>query len=118
MALVTQPISRAARGPAGNPLPAPGSVERRRASLALANHARLDAAAVKRDIRTGRLTVQEALDDPRAGSVSALGLLRAMPMVGSTRARGMLRRAQVGENRKVRDMTGRELVALGVEARR
>jgi hypothetical protein len=88
-----------------------------RYSLALANQTRTAGAAVKREITAGKLTVPDALEDPRAGGLTALAVLMATPYVGPTRARQMLRRTRIGESRRVRHLTDRERAAVAQEAR-
>ena len=48
-------------------------------ALANANRIRLDAAQVKREVRAGVLAVTDAIHDPRAGSLTIDGLLKAQP---------------------------------------
>ncbi len=87
-------------------------------ALARANAARLDAVAVKHEIRDGGLTAADALYDPRAGAMTVAQLLRAQWRWGDQRVRRLLadvscwgprpRAIDVAETRRVRDLTDRE----------
>lgn len=78
-------------------------------ALGLANQARLDAVAIKAEIRTGQILVSVALEDPRAGVVPIGLLLIQQPKWGPDRVSRILARHFIGEHRRVRDLTTRQV---------
>ncbi len=88
-------------------------------ALELANAAKQDHAAVKREIASGGLSVADALTDPRAGSLTVLAVLVAQPGWGPSRARRALAATggrdgawSIAEDRRVRDLTDRQRWAV------
>ena len=88
-------------------------------ALRRGNQIRLAAVAVKREIREGRLTVAEAIADPRSGPVSVLDLLMAQRKWGRGRALGLLSAKaaadpanRISETRRVRELTERQKALL------
>lgn len=77
-------------------------------ALARANEVRLYQASVKQKIEAGDLSVEEALRDPRMGSMSIAGLLRAQKRWGYGRVRAFLRRVAISENRRIDALTPRQ----------
>lgn len=84
-------------------------------ALRTANRVRLGAAALKRALAAGEITLGEALDDPRAVSLELLALLMAQRRWGIQRARRTVRGASlrepvlhIPENKRVGDMTTRQ----------
>jgi hypothetical protein len=94
-------------------------------ALARANQVRFGHAALKREIRAGRLTALDALDDPRAERMRVETLLNAQPLVGKVRARrfledlDLLYKTRISPERQVRQLTQRQRRALAqaLEAR-
>lgn len=87
------------------------SPEQCRASLATANHVRLNGAALRREVRAG-LPLSDALYDPRAGSLTVYALLTARHGWGRARAMRILNAYHVSEGRRVRELTDRQRRAL------
>lgn len=79
-------------------------------ALALANQVRNDRAVVKRQVKSGELTVVEVLADPPVCcETMAVGeLLRAQRDWGPRRCRRLLSRASVSEIRRIGDLTERQ----------
>lgn len=78
----------------------------------------MEGMAVRREVASGELTVTEAMEDPRAGSLEILALLKALRSVGRELGLKYLRRAGVDpengrvipvpEKKRVRDLTQRQ----------
>lgn len=78
-------------------------------ALKRANEVRLGHSALKRDIHAGRVTVADALADPRVGgSITLADLLKAQRRWGTTRARKFLQRISIPENKRVDSLTARQ----------
>lgn len=65
------------------------------------------ALAVKREIKDG-LSIEAAINDPRAASLTAFEMLSAQPLWGEARVSDALRRAAVAPRKRVRDMPPRK----------
>lgn len=91
------------------------SPEQLQAARAAATEARRARAALKDDLKTGRLALPAALDRALADEVLAhvkvVDLLRALPRVGVKRADEIMERLGIAANRRVRGL-GRHQVAL------
>lgn len=77
-------------------------------ALQRANAVRVGIAAIRRELGAGAITVEEALADERAQSMTVFDVLRAQHRWGRTRTLGALRSVHVSENRRVRDLTDRQ----------
>lgn len=97
---------------------APEQAPQHLSALARANYVRLGHADVKREIGTGELTVQEALDDERTESMPVVVLLLSQHRWGAIKARAVLRGLCIGELRKVRDLTDRQKTLIAAACRR
>ena len=82
------------------------------AALAEANRIRFARADLKRDIRTGLVTLAEAFEHPDVGSMPALNLLKAQWRWGDMRARRTMRYLMMSEGRAVCSLTDRQKRAL------
>jgi hypothetical protein len=80
----------------------------RMAALRRANEARDGQTQIKRLIKSGRMTIDDAFDDPRAQSMAVLDLLMSRPRWGRKSALKVLTRRFISESRKVRDLTERQ----------
>lgn len=92
-----------------------GRHEQVMSALALANRARLAAADVKAEIRTGRLSVAAALEDERSGPLTLLELLTAQHRWGRDRVMRLLKAmaaaypaGRLSESKRVRELTARQ----------
>ncbi|PIE97807.1 MAG: 30S ribosomal protein S13 [Propionibacterium sp.] len=91
------------------------SPEQLQAARAAATQARRARAALKDDVKAGRLTMAAALDKAMANEVLAhvkvVDLLRSLPRVGVKRADEIMERLGIAQNRRVRGL-GRHQIAL------
>lgn len=78
-------------------------------ALARANEVRLHQSNVKRKVRDGDLSIEEALEDPGIGSMAIADLLRAQRRWGYGRVRQLLRRVEISENRRIDALTPRQV---------
>lgn len=81
-------------------------------ALEHANEVRLAAARLKRDLAAGRVTVRQALRDPRAGCLTTLDLLMAQHRWGRQRAVRVLTPNLIPELKRIRDLTDRQVEIL------
>lgn len=81
-------------------------------ALEAANRARHDHMTVKQEIGEDRLSIARALDDPRAATLSIYDLLSAQRRWGSVRTARFLERVQIGELRRVDQLTARQKAFL------
>ena len=88
------------------------TAEQRRANLERALEARKGAAAVKADLRQGRIGLAEALADPRAKRVRVSAMLGQLSSVGPSRAAAMMAWAGVAANRRCGGLGARQLEKL------
>lgn len=90
------------------------SPEQLEAARAAATEARRARAALKHDVREGRLTLSAALDkaaqDDVLAHVKVVDLLRSLPRVGVKRADEIMERLGIAANRRIRGL-GRYQVA-------
>lgn len=79
-----------------------------------ATEARRARAALKQEVKDGKLTLAEALDraasDDVLSRVKVADLLRALPRVGVTRASDIMESLEIAPNRRIRGL-GRHQVA-------
>jgi hypothetical protein len=81
-------------------------------ALEKANRVRLDGAAIKRELRAGRLTFEQALGRPEAARLTAWHLVRAVPKVGRVKAGKALAVARIPSSKRVGALTDRQREAL------
>lgn len=77
-------------------------------ALEIANTSRLGAAEVRREIAAGVLTVDRALEDPRAQCMPIGRLLCARRGWGPTKVNRLLNLHRIWPTRQVRDLTARQ----------
>lgn len=89
------------------------------AALALANPPRLAAAEIKRELKAGMVTIEEAVVDERAAVVTVLDLLAAQRGWGRHRASQLLARKGaedpanlIGYHKRIRELTVRQRALL------
>jgi hypothetical protein len=73
-----------------------------------ANRTRLAIAAVKRELRAGKLTLPQALDDDRAQAMRVGDLLDALPRWGTYRKDKLLDKLKIYDHRRLRELTVRQ----------
>lgn len=84
------------------------TIEQRRENLALAMDARRGRAELKRDMKAGKVTLGDALEDDRAQRLRVRQLLMSLPGIGSARADAIMREARIGEGRRVSGLGSRQ----------
>jgi hypothetical protein len=94
--------------------------QQRREALARADEIRLGMSAVRKEVYTGQLPLSQALFDERAQPMRIGVLLDAQWRWGPVKTRKFLHALQVGEHRRVRELTSRQLecVAARLAGRR
>jgi hypothetical protein len=93
------------------------SIAQRMTALAHANEIRTDRAALKRDLKAGRVSVVSVLTDPPAcaETMKVIDLLLALRGVGRVKAQTVLRLCKVSPSKTLGGMTARqraEVVAM------
>jgi len=111
MAVIEQGIQEAGWGPGVSSFE-DGACGQRDRALQRANEARMDGAAVKRELRVGVLELAGALADPRAGSVKVSDLVLCVPGIGAVKARLLLRELGIRETKRARELTVRQRRAI------
>ena len=111
MAVFEQGIQEAGWSPRVSVLGDGGCGQRDRA-LRRANEVRMAAAGVKRELRTGAVSLAVALADPRAGSPKVGDLVVCVPGVGPVKARLLLRELGIRETKRARELTVRQRRAI------
>jgi hypothetical protein len=89
-----------------------GSTSQPLEALAVANHNRILAAELLREVRSGVLPIADAVYDERAGCITILRLLASQHRWGRARALKVLRNVPVTETVRVRDLTDRQRAAV------
>lgn len=84
------------------------SVPQHLRALARANEIRLHQVGMKRKVRDGELSVADAFEDPRMGSMAIGSLLVAQKRWGVYRTRKFMLRIGISERRRVDQLTERE----------
>jgi hypothetical protein len=77
------------------------SFDQARAALALGNHKRLQRAAVKRALRTKRLTLYEAFENEAASGMGIAALMECVPYLTPPKVSTILLIARIGYARPV-----------------
>ncbi len=85
------------------------------AALARGNRIRLESAAVKRELRDGVVSLDEAIHDPRAGCLPVFDLVAAQYGWGPDGTSRLLERLRIRETKRVRELVPRQLAVI-VEA--
>jgi hypothetical protein len=86
--------------------------QQRREALAIANETRIGMSAVSKEVFAGQLSVSQALTDERAQPMEIGTLLRAQWRWGPVKTAKFLHALQVGEHRRVRELTSRQRECL------
>jgi hypothetical protein len=88
-------------------------------ALERANRIRLHRAAIKRDLKAGRLTVPELMQSapPEMARMTMGELLRSQRRWGRARARKFLNRVAISEARTMEHMTPRQRELVAAELR-
>ncbi len=95
------------------------TTEQLQAARAAATEARRARAALKARVRSGELTLAQALDEAAADEVLAhvkvIDLLKALPRVGDKRAGLVMERYDIAANRRIRGLGRHQLAGLKAE---
>lgn len=84
----------------------------RREALQRANEVRVYRARIKRDLKTGGVSLADVLEDERWATAKVLDVLLAVPKCGRVKAYGVLRRAGISPSKTVGGLTERQWVEL------
>ena len=90
--------------------------EQQMKALERANVVRFAAADVKREMRDGRLLLEDAVFDERAQSIVLRTLLMTRKRVGPVRVDRLLRRLEINGHRRISDLTDRQRQVVANEA--
>ncbi|MEI8223088.1 MAG: guanylate kinase [Actinomycetes bacterium] len=104
--------------PALRPLPPKLTVEERRANLELAKRARHERADAKAAISAGRISIFDAINDPRDSiqRMKVIELLEAIPGVGPARAALIMEKRKISLSRRIAGLGPHQLKSLRQEA--
>ncbi|HET9127395.1 MAG TPA: integration host factor, actinobacterial type [Propionibacteriaceae bacterium] len=95
------------------------SPEQLQAARKAATEARRARAELKEQVRTGSLTLGQALDkaasDDVLAHVKVVDLLKALPRVGEKRAAEIMERLEIAPNRRVRGLGRHQVAGLKAE---
>ena len=95
------------------------TTEQLKAARAAATEARRSRAALKARVRSGELTLAQALDvaneDEVLAYVKVIDLLKALPRVGDKRATLVMERYDIAANRRIRGLGRHQLAGLKAE---
>lgn len=95
------------------------TTEQLKAARAAATEARRSRAALKERVRSGELTLAQALDvaneDEVLAHVKVIDLLKALPRVGDKRATLVMERYDIAGNRRIRGLGRHQLAGLKAE---
>jgi hypothetical protein len=93
--------------------------EQLQAARAAATEARRRRADLKRQVRSGELSLTQALDhacdDEILAHVKVVDLLKALPRVGEKRAAVVMERLDIASNRRIRGLGRHQLAGLRAE---
>lgn len=95
------------------------TTEQLQAARAAATQARRVRAELKSKVRTGTLSLSEALDQAGADEVLAhvrvVDLLKSLPRVGEKRAAAVMERLDIAANRRIRGLGRHQIAGLKAE---
>lgn len=90
--------------------------EQRAQALEKAAEARRERAEVKKQLKDGRLSPEDALDkgqtDDIIGKMKVSALLESLPGIGKVRARQLMEELKIAETRRVRGLGANQILAL------
>ena len=88
--------------------------EQRAAALAKAAEARTDRADLRARLKTGSLTLKDALasDDANIARLKVVSLLESLPGVGKVKARRVMEEIGIADNRRVQGLGAQQRAAL------
>ncbi|MGI6591340.1 MAG: integration host factor, actinobacterial type [Eggerthellaceae bacterium] len=89
--------------------------EERQAALEKAKAARIKRAQVREDLRTGKITLKDVLDqkdDEFIGRMKVSTLIETLPGYGKAKAAKVMKELNIAESRRLRGLGERQLAAL------
>ncbi len=89
-------------------------LSQRNDALVIANRIRLNRAQVKRDLKTGKVSIVNLLEDPPESiyTMPVWELIKAIPYVGVSRISRMTKSCTVSQRRTIGNLTDREHAEL------
>ena len=87
----------------------------RAAALEKAKAARIQRAAVRDDLKSGKLSLEDVLkmkDDPIVGRMKVATLIETLPGFGKAKAAKIMTELQIAESRRLRGLGERQYAAL------
>lgn len=97
------------------------TTEQLQAARAAATQARRVRAELKAKVRTGALTLSDALDVAQADDILAhvkvVDLLKSLPRVGEKRATAVMEKLDIASNRRIRGLGRHQVAGLKAEFR-
>lgn len=95
------------------------TTEQLQAARAAATQARRARADLKGKVRTGSLSLSEALDvasaDDTLAHIKVVDLLKSLPRVGEKRATAVMERLEIASNRRIRGLGRHQVAGLKAE---
>ncbi|MCC6109531.1 MAG: integration host factor [Denitrobacterium sp.] len=89
--------------------------EERKAALEKAKAARIKRAQVREDLKTGKITIEQALamkNDPVVGRMKVVTLIETLPGYGKAKAEKVMAEVHIAESRRLRGLGERQQAAL------
>ena len=89
--------------------------EERKAALEKAKAARIKRAQVREDLKSGKITIEQALamkNDPVVGRMKVLTLIETLPGYGKAKAEKVMSEVHIAESRRLRGLGERQQAAL------
>ena len=87
----------------------------RKAALEKAKEARIKRAAIREQLKTGKLTLKEVIDmkdDPIIGRMKVSTLIETLPGYGKAKCEKIMAELQIAESRRLRGLGERQYAAL------
>ena len=87
----------------------------RKAALEKAKEARIKRAAVREDLKSGKLTLAQVInmkDDPIIGRMKVSTLIETLPGYGKAKSEKIMNELQIAESRRLRGLGERQRAAL------
>lgn len=89
--------------------------EERKAALEKAKAARIKRAQVREDLKSGKITIEQALamkNDPVVGRMKVVTLIETLPGYGKAKAEKVMAEVHIAESRRLRGLGERQQAAL------
>lgn len=95
------------------------TTEQLQAARAAATQARRQRADIKAQVRSGAITLSQALDlaaqDDVLAHIKVVDLLKSLPRVGEKRAAAVMERLDIAQNRRIRGLGRHQIAGLKAE---